>query len=280
MLRMRLWWLILVVSGCKKEVPALPDSPYFGEVVPPAYTQPRLVSVGQVGAVDYNADGYPTAMDALYKHFDFVWDAGLLVSATAMFLPAGDFQRTVTANFTFEDGRLTTVHSSCTGSCPAMTRTDMLAYDAAGALTDWSTTGPATTRHYDYDTHDRLISETTDSGMATLYYARDDGCLTQDSAVPFSMTYRDGRLSRFQGANVEYDDTGRILRFDSTGIAFHDLLYADGEARGIDLWPGLYNGGFPYGFPVRGELLRLDGTCDPTQRSQMVILGLVVSSLL
>jgi YD repeat-containing protein len=245
---------------------------------PPA-PQPRLVSVGSAGTVSYDDEGYPVGIGALYSTYDLAWNGGQLAHATASF-KGFSLDHTLEVVPAYEDGRLVQLTIACTGACKGPSRVDTFGYDERGSLRTWDVAGFGASRTYAYDDRGRLVEIAEAAVHDTIEYS-EGPCPTAvmergyRSEVPYDSL---GRLQDMYP--IVYNDQGLIQRFGGTGTAFQDLVYEPGVARGIDLWPGLYDGGFVYGFPVRGELFRLDGGCDVTMGSQPTIAALALTRAL
>lgn len=247
----------------------------------------RLVSFGPNLNVAFDPNGYPTTMDALYVHYDLTWDSGHLVRAIATTTQGGTRRGT----FTYATDRvvgMTVDRGTDVSGDPS--KTSVLDYTPTGALSRW--TIGRNQAGYTYDANGWLVgiafSPARPGDSASDVFAYDaNGCptSTKENGASFTYSYVNGRLSTYAGprgvssADVIYDVEGRIVSFSGTGSSFRPLIYEDGEARGLDLFPGHFNGGFVYGYPAHAELFRLDGQCDPTLRSQATITSLVLRTL-
>lgn len=263
---MRVGLALVLASGCGDSTTAMEPTPYV---------QPRLATVGTAGTVTYDGD-LPATITALYADYSLRWASdGALAHATATFT-GFDVDHVVELVPTYQAGRLASLTSSCTGACVAAARTDAFSYDG-DRLRDWTVTGFGTSHHYAVDALERVVAI---DGDAIAY--GDGPCPRSVVSADFHSTPTydaSGRIASDQGYAVDYDGP-HLVRFEGTGAAFQDLTYASGEAVGIDLSPGLFDGGPAYGFPLHGELWRLDGTCDPTMTSQATILALALTAAL
>lgn len=263
---MRALVLLSIIACGDNQAAPLPDAPA-------EYVQPRLVGVGDMGTT-FDDNGFPTNLRAIYSEYTFEWRSnGQLAAATYQFT-GFDFDHTVTFEPTYSNDRLVELTGQCTG---CVGRTDTFEYDARGALTTWNK-GPDASQTYTFDALGRVIAVDDRRGHDDIEYG-DGPCptklmmLTGREEVPYDAL---GRLSDRFG--ITYNDDGFIEIFGGTGPAFQPLRYEPGEGRGLDLWPGHYDGGFVYGFPFRGELYRLDGSCEPSMTSQATILALALAS--
>jgi YD repeat-containing protein len=262
------------VAGCGagSEPPSDPDAP-----VADPY---RLVSVGTLSTITYEG-AHAATIAANYSDYTLTWNGDELAQVTAMFR-GFSIDHTIQANLTYVDQRLARVGTTCTGACGFSSREDLLTYNDDGSLATWTYLGETTT--YGYDDEGRLTSIDRADVHDIVEYA-DGPCPVHatERGDPHDYTYADGRLTATGSGTqyaVLYNAEGWIRRFEGTGFGFDDLLYEPGEMADLDLWPGHFNGGFVYGFPARGELFRLDGSCDPTMRSQPTIRTIVISTLL
>ena len=239
------------------------------------YRQPRLSSIGGK-LISYDADGFPTQIVALYSVYDLSWQGGQLVRSTATFTGFG-VDHTVTSSPEFQDGRLVGLISTCTGVCRGPSRTDSFTYSPVGSLDTWTVSGYGDGRAYVYDARGRVTDIDESYGRDVIEYASGDcPSAVMDSGSRFNVRYdNQGRLDDVY--SITYNDDGFVSDFGGTGNAFRPLLYDQGEARGLDLWPGHFNGGYVYGFPPRGELFRLDGRCDLTLSYQPTVLTLAIT---
>lgn len=261
---------LLLLGACGDQL-VPPDA----ALVPAPYQQPRVVTVGTAETVQYDAAGFPVDITALYSHYLLTWAPAPRLQRAEIHFVTNTVENTVVSVPSYgDDGLLASVDSTCTGGCPFQHRTDALVYDH-GRLVDWSTSGVAT-RHHTFDSNGRVVAINGD----TIEY-RGGLCPTVVREGPFTSVpgYDErGRLIADQSTPIVYAGPW-ITRFEGTGPGFDDITYEPGEAYGLDLWPGHFNGGPVYGFPVRGELWRLDGSCDPTLTSQATITTLVLTAI-
>ena len=261
-------FLLLAITGC-----GVDTSTGSGSAgAPDVDVQPRLERIGAAGSVAFDVVGYPTRITAPGATYAFAWSEGQLQQVVAQ-TGEGRIEATLTASA----GRVTDVDATCTGSCPhGASRHDHLAYGANGNLASWDLGDARQT--YAYDAEDRLVA--IDGGdQATRFTYTVDGCpqFASEGAAKLEYVYDDnGRIDGIADARgvsgIAYNADGLIRTFEGSA---QTLAYGDGEALGLDLWPGHYVDGAP----AHGELFRLDGSCDPTLRSQRTILALVVGSL-
>ncbi len=239
--------------------------------------QPRLATVGTNGKITYDPDGYPRTIQVGQLVCTLEWEGGSLVRAHAT-TPEGAGTH---AAFEHVGGRV--VDMTVEGDAP---RTIHVDYDADGRLARWANAaGQAIV--YRYDDTGRLASVERSPGSADEVRLDARGCPTWalENGIEFTYTYSDGRLSSYSNTGttqygVRYDAEGRIVELLGTGPAFAPLTYEPGEARGVDLFAGLFFGGFAYGFPAHSELFGLDGRCDATLRSRPTITSMLLRVLL
>ena len=258
----------MLVSACGGSTASPPDART-------PYVPPRLVGVGAF-ATTYDGDGFPSQLDAVHSTSTFVWQGDQLTSATSIF----NGMTTLTTTATYDGGRLAGLASTCSGICEHASRNDTFAYDADGRLVTWTATGYGTGGAYSYDADGRVISIDDMWGNDRIVYA-DGSCPSSvllGGTTPARVRYDGaGRLDDRTG--ITYNDAGDIAQFGDAAIAFAPLTYAPGVSSGLDPWPGPFNNGFREGFPVRGELFRLDGSCDPSMSSQPTILALALAAI-
>lgn len=232
----------------------------------------RLERIGSAGSLAFDGDGFPMQIAAPAGTYTLVWDGGEL--RRVGIATAG---RRVDAELTFADGRVTGLTAA--GS-DGHVRRDQLDYGAAGELASWRQGDLR--RVYRYDDAGRLVAIDDGLGTHTAFVYNVDGCpqYAREAGGELEYVYADnGKLAATADdrgvTGIAYNTRGMIRELAGTA-----LVYSDGDAQGLDLWPGHYFGGAASGFPAHGELFRLDGECDPTLLSQQTVLSLVIASLL
>jgi hypothetical protein len=242
--------------------------------------------------VEYDAGGYPTQV-VIRRSFDEVehaltWEnqrlSEVMVEHT-VFGEGGSETTTGVATFGHSGDNLAVMEFA--------DRTDFFEYDSEDRITRWYTLseprGMVTwDTHFEYDEWGRLVSiEVDDAAVQHIEYAY-DGCPVRSEQGNSTFVYSssDGRLTGhgFDDGHADelhgvgYDEERRILSFDGVGDAFQAIVYEPGSARGLNLFPSLFLGGFVYGFPAHGEVFRLDGRCDPSLPRE-TIAALALASL-
>jgi hypothetical protein len=235
------------------------------------YQQPRLASVGPYHTT-FDANGFPTQMDAFQTTYTFTWSSEQLSRVIAVFDQLGPppVMYTVTMTPTYTDGRVTRLDSAWSGT--TQVHTDLLQYNANGSLKQWQAIGGLATGHiYTYDAG-LLTSIDDDPGASSTIEYNTESCpIAFTTFQRTDVQYEDGRL-----AEATYNDDGFIAQL--SGAPDMALVYEDGNSTGLNLWPALVQ--MIPGGPPHGELFRLDGRCDATMTSQDTILSLVIRSAL
>lgn len=260
--RMRLPLLALVlVSACGNDIGTVSTDPAT-----------RLERIGTAGSLAFDVTGFPMQIAAPAGTYTLAWHAGEL-RRIGIDTPG----RRVDAELTTIDGRVTSLTATSTDGG---VRRDQLEYGAAGELASWRQGDVR--RLYRYDAAGRLIAIDDGRGTHTAFTYNVDGCpqYAREAGAQLEYVYADnGKLAATADdrgvTGIAYNDGGMIRE-----LAGSALVYSEGDAQGLDLWPGHYFGGSASGFPAHGELFHLDGECDPTLMSQQTVLSLVIASLL
>lgn len=298
---------VVALSGCAKDTPpAWLSTVSSGADAAPVATprpsvQPLLTSVGDEWGDEwlnttFDVDGYPQTMELEGGAWSFrlTWSGGLLLSASAAAVSRGAPEVVSTAHFFYAQSGVVRMVITDSPAPLGPDRSVTLDYTAAGALATWTTA--AGTDQYSYDEKGwlRSIVHGGAAPFTETFVEDDDGCPTSMRAgtasfmQTFTASFSNRRLTKYSGIEspgepnthaVEYDGDGRITGFGSAGAPRLTYGVREGEARGINLFPGIFLGDFGSGFPAHGELLRLDGTCDPTLASQATILSLLLRAL-